>query len=228
VTDELARRLSRIGALADPARRMLYRFVARQDDAVSRDQAAVHTGLPRHAVKFHLDRLVAEGLLEVEFRRLTGRRGPGAGRPAKLYRRSAVEISVSLPERRYELVGRILAEAVESAGSGTPAMAAVADAAARAGRRMAATTRAADANAASGSASVARILASYGYEPRAVGDRMILLVNCPFDALAVEHRELVCGINLEMIRAITGALGLTDTDVQLNPAPGRCCVTLGA
>src|SRR5205823_7881392 len=181
---------------------------------------------PRHAVKFHLDRLVAEGLLEVEFRRLTGRRGPGAGRPSKLYRRSPVEISVSLPERRYELAGQILAEAVQSARSGNPAMEAVAHAAAQAGRRIAADARAASPNAPLGSASAAGILASYGYEPRAVGDRMIL-VNCPFDALAVEHPQLICGINLEMIRAMTGAIGLTDTDVQLNPAPGRCCVTLG-
>ena len=226
MTDELGRRLSSIGALADPARRVLYRFVVGQDDAVSRDQAADQTGLPRHAVKFHLDRLVAEGLLEVEFRRLTGRRGPGAGRPSKLYRRSPVEISVSLPERRYELAGQILAEAVQSARSGNPAMEAVAHAAAQAGRRIAADARAASPNAPLGSASAAGILASYGYEPRAVGDRMIL-VNCPFDALAVEHPQLICGINLEMIRAMTGAIGLTDTDVQLNPAPGRCCVTLG-
>jgi predicted ArsR family transcriptional regulator len=105
-------------------------------------------------------------------------------------------------------------------------MEAVADAAAQVGRRIAAEARAASGDAPSASAAVVDVLAWYGYEPRAGGDRMIL-VNCPFDALAVEHRELVCGINLEMIRGLTEAIGLTDTDVQLNPAPGRCCVTLG-
>ena len=39
----------------------------------------------------------------MRFQRLTGRSGPGAGRTAKLYRRSDTEIGVSLPERRYDL-----------------------------------------------------------------------------------------------------------------------------
>ena len=55
---------------------------------MGRDQAAQGVGVPTHTAKFHLDRLVDEGLLEVEFRRLSGRTGPGSGRPAKLYRRS--------------------------------------------------------------------------------------------------------------------------------------------
>ena len=98
--DSLAASASGMGALADPARRALYRYVAGAGAPVSRDQAAAGVGLPRHTVKFHLDRLVEEGLLDVEYRRLTGRRGPGAGRPAKLYRRAERQIEVSLPERR--------------------------------------------------------------------------------------------------------------------------------
>src|SRR3954454_6202490 len=115
-----------IGALADPARRALYRYVAASTSPVSRDQAAEDVGLARHTVKFHLDRLVDEGLLETEYRRLSGRRGPGAGRPAKLYRRSTREIDVTLPERHYDLAGQILAGAVESAAaSGAPVLEAV-------------------------------------------------------------------------------------------------------
>src|SRR4051794_14175030 len=112
--DALARSAAGIGALADPARRELYRFVAAAAGPVSRDQAAAGLGLPRHSVKFHLDKLVEEGLLETEYRRVSGRRGPGAGRPAKLYRRSARQLEVSLPERHYDLAGRILAGAIES------------------------------------------------------------------------------------------------------------------
>ena len=74
VTEDLAARLSSIASLAEPARRDLYLYVAAQPGPVGRDQAAAETGMPRHAVKFHLDRLVDEGLLEVEFRRLSGRR----------------------------------------------------------------------------------------------------------------------------------------------------------
>src|SRR3954447_12473114 len=74
-----------IGALADPARRALYRYVAASTSPISRDQAAEDVGLARHTVKFHLDRLVDEGLLETEYRRLSGRRGARAGRPAQPY-----------------------------------------------------------------------------------------------------------------------------------------------
>src|SRR5436190_6157619 len=115
MADELSRRAARIGALAEPVRRRLYEYVAAQPDAVSREQAADGVDVPLHTAKFHLDRLVEEGLLETEFRRLTGRTGPGAGRPAKLYRRASRELALSLPEPRYDLAGEILAEGVERA-----------------------------------------------------------------------------------------------------------------
>src|SRR3954452_16102013 len=107
-----------IGALADDTRRGLYSYVASQPQPVGREQAATALGLAMHTANFHLDRMVAEGLLEVEYRRLSGRTGPGAGRPSKLYRRAAREFAVSLPPRRYDLVGDILAAAVTRAGSG--------------------------------------------------------------------------------------------------------------
>jgi predicted ArsR family transcriptional regulator len=107
--------IERIAALADPVRRALYRFVSAQPDAVGRDAVATGVGVPRHVAKFHLDRLAQEGLLEVEFRRPPGRTGPGAGRPAKLYRRSPGAVAVSVPERRYEVVGRVLARAITEA-----------------------------------------------------------------------------------------------------------------
>ena len=78
---DLQAQVASIGALAEPTRLALYRYVAGATGPVSREQAAAAVDLPLHSVKFHLDRLVKEGLLEVEYRRLTGRTGPGAGRP---------------------------------------------------------------------------------------------------------------------------------------------------
>jgi len=112
MADRLSEQASSIGALAEPVRGALYAFVVAQREPVSREQAADGVDVPVHTAKFHLDKLVEEGLLDVEFRRLTGRTGPGAGRPSKLYHRSAREVSVSLPERRYDVVGRILAGGV--------------------------------------------------------------------------------------------------------------------
>ena len=225
MTKDLGQRLAHLGALAEPARRDLYLYVVGQPEPVGRDQAAAETGLPRHVVKFHLDRLVDEGLLEVEYRRLSGRQGPGAGRPAKLYRRTRREISVSLPERRYDLAGHILADAIHDATTNSrPILAAVAAAAAAAGRRVAADARAAAPDK-HDRASAVEILASLGYEPRVEGEQIVVM-NCPFHSLAERHTELVCGMNLEFVTAAVRELGLTDVQVRLDPAPGRCCVTL--
>ncbi len=225
MSDDLLAQIDGVSALAEPARRALYFYVVAQPDAVSRDQAAKGAGLPRHTAKFHLEKLVEEGLLDVEFRRLSGRVGPGAGRPSKLYRRSARQVAVTLPERHYDLAGQILARAIEESSSeGKPVGLAVGHAAAEAGKRLA--VRAAVAGAAPIELSaVATLLAEQGYEPRVDGDR-IVLANCPFHALAAEHTELVCGMNIDLITALLDELGTADVTATLDPAPGRCCVTL--
>ena len=113
--DEFEDRIAGVASLAEPQRRALYRFIVNRGDAVSKDEAAAAMGVARTVAAFHLDRLVADGLLTMEFRRLTGRQGPGAGRPAKLYRRAEGELSVSLPARQYDLAARLLAAAVNEA-----------------------------------------------------------------------------------------------------------------
>jgi predicted ArsR family transcriptional regulator len=228
VNDDFVTRVAGIGALAEPARRELYLYVAAQSEPVGRDQVSAGTRLPRHVVKFHLDKLVDEGLLETEFRRLSGKQGPGAGRPAKLYRRAAREVSVTLPERHYELAGQILADAVEEAAAdGQPVLAAVTRAAALTGRRMAAQARTATRGRATGSSlvTVAEVLATHGYEPR-VQAAGVVLANCPFHALAKQHTQLVCGMNLDVVTALIDELGAADVEARLDPAPGRCCVAL--
>jgi predicted ArsR family transcriptional regulator len=225
VDEELERQVSGIGALAEPARRALYLFVCAQPEPVSREQAAEGVGLALHSVKFHLDRLVEEGLLDAEFRRLTGRSGPGAGRPAKLYRRSDRELTLSLPARRYDLVGEVLAEAVDrSARDGLPVREAVDDAAAREGRRIGAAAVAGSEADASELERTARVLGRSGYEPRLLGDR-IVLANCPFDRLARDHTELVCGLNLALIGGVLEEMGCHSLQAALDPQPGLCCVT---
>ncbi len=212
--------MSGIAALAEPARRTLYDYVAAQPEPVGREQAAAATGIAAHNVRFHLDRLVEEGLLEVEYRRLSGRRGPGAGRPAKLYRRAAQEISVSLPARRYDLAGQVLAAALESAAAGAPVPQALSAQASAAGRDLAA-----DASGSTPMDRVVHALAANGYEPRVEADRVVM-ANCPFHTLAQRHTELVCGLNHALITGLAEAVEAADLLVLLDPAPGRCCVTL--
>src|SRR3954463_10582648 len=119
--DDRSAQVSAVAALAEPTRRRLYDHVVRQEAPVSRDDAAAAIAVPRATVAFHLDKLVDEGLLDVVYERRTGRTGPGAGRPSKLYRRAACDVAVSLPERRYDLAGGLLAAALDEAQtSGEP------------------------------------------------------------------------------------------------------------
>jgi predicted ArsR family transcriptional regulator len=204
-----------LAALGEPARRALYAYVAAQGRPVSRDQAADATGMKRATAAFHLERLAADGLLEVGFARLSGRTGPGAGRTAKLYSRAHRQIEVSLPPRRYAVAGDILASAVEEAQRlSLPVGDAVIRAAERAGRQVAA-----------GSADLATVLASLAYEPRDTDTGETQLTNCPFHELVVRHRDLVCTLNLHLLRAILAELGVP-ARARLDPAEGRCCVTI--
>lgn len=218
-----------IGALADPVRRRLYLYVCSQPEPVGRDEAAAAVGVARHQAKFHLDRLEADGLLESEFARLSGRSGPGAGRTSKLYRRADREIAVSLPEREYELAGRLLADAVaESVSSGEPVLDVLHRRAAAHGRalgRSALDGVTTPESAASALRLAARVLAGHGYEPRPDGERVVLS-NCPFHSLAKAQTQLVCHMNEALVAGIAGTMGPHCPHVILDPEPGRCCVVL--
>ena len=218
-----------IGALADPIRRRLYLFVCSQPAAVSRDQAADAVGVARHQAKFHLDKLEAEGLLETDYARLSGRSGPGAGRTSKLYRRARHDIAVSLPDRAYELAGHLMADAIaESAASGAPVLETLHRLAARRGRELGDAALATGHPPTTAPAALdlaARILGEHGYEPRPDGNRVVL-ANCPFHALAQAQRRLVCQMNEALIRGVAGVLEPHCPRVGLEPEPDRCCVVL--
>jgi predicted ArsR family transcriptional regulator len=215
--------------LAEPVRRDLYRFVVSQSEAVSRDGAAAGVGVARHVAKFHLDKLVDDGLLDFEYRRPPDRRGPGAGRPSKLYRRSRREVAVSLPERHYEVVARLLAEAVDrSQRDNEPVAAGLHRAAQATGRSLGEKIlerTGPKAGRAELQAALIAELEDQGYEPRRESDS-IIMINCPFHSLAVEYTDLVCGMNLDTMAGLLGQLEGVGLDAQLDPKPGQCCVRL--
>jgi predicted ArsR family transcriptional regulator len=214
-----------ISSLADPVRRRLYRFVCSQPEPVSRDQAAAAVGIARHQAKFHLDRLEGEGLLQSDYVRLTGRTGPGAGRPAKRYRRGSRELSVTLPPREYDLAGHIMAEAItDHASTATPIAEALTKAAAAHGKAIAADSEQLEPRADALDRCLS-ILVEHGYEPRAV-DRMVLLTNCPFHSLAKSHTQLVCQLNHAMLGAFVQLIAPESLEVRLEPGKDRCCVIL--
>jgi predicted ArsR family transcriptional regulator len=222
------RAITAIGVLADPVRRRLYEFVCSQDQPVSRDQAAHAAGVARHKAKFHLDRLEAAGLLEADYVRLTGRSGPGAGRPAKRYRRGRSEFGVALPARDYELAGQIMADAIsDSTHTGTPILEAISNAACVRGAAIAAAATDRPRGAEAALELAVRVLTEHGYEPRRINDT-IVMANCPFHALAVRHTELVCSLNQSMLSGFVDTVAPGLLDARLEPGENRCCVTLSA
>jgi predicted ArsR family transcriptional regulator len=196
-----------LGVLSDPVRRRLYRQVAAAPEEVSRDAAAEAAGVSRSLAAFHLDKLVEAGLLAVSFRRLSGRSGPGAGRPAKLYRRAEGEHAVSVPPRSYDAAARLLAEVLENAGLDRELQAAA--------------KKAGAAQQDAGADDVEAVLRARGYEPFRDGETLRLR-NCPFHALATEFPALICGMNLALIEG----LAPEEWSPALDPCPGGCCVTL--
>lgn len=197
-----------VAALDEPTRRRLYRHVARQAEPVSRDEVAAALRIPRATVAFHLDKLVAENLLAVTFERRTDRAGPGAGRPAKLYRRSDRQIAVTVPERDFELAAHLMARALET---GTP---------------LTACARSAGAELASPGDDVRAVLERHGFEP-CVDGRDLVLRNCPFHQLARAHPELVCGMALGLVSGMLSGVG-ADLTARPDPGPGHCCVRVAA
>ena len=212
-----------VAALQEPLRLALYEYVTGEADPVSRDQAAQAMGISREAAAFHLDRLASEGLLDVDYRRLSGKQGPGAGRPAKLYSRSAREVQVSLPPRRYDVAARLFAAALADPNP----TAALTEVARTFGESLGARAlqQTGPWTATRRRENAVRILQSYGYKP-AITQEQITLRNCPFDALAKDHRDVVCKMNHALIGGLVAGLNANDMTTVFQQRTGQCCVTI--
>ncbi|MBG7697792.1 MULTISPECIES: helix-turn-helix transcriptional regulator [unclassified Streptomyces] len=224
-----------IALLQDPVRRRLYEYVAAQGREVGRNEAAEAAGVARTLAAHHLDKLAEAGLLECGSRRLTGRSGPGAGRPAKVYTRARVERSVSLPARDYRTAAELLAEAAEQAGLDAGLCAAA--------RRRGEALRGSAAPCGSLEEAM-RVLAARGYEPHLEGAegtdgvqaaeategttggaaRVVRMRNCPFHAVAERFPPLVCGMNLALLEGLLGTDG--SVRARMDARPGECCVVV--
>lgn len=218
-----------LALLDEPTRRILYEFVVASDHAVGRDEAATALGISRELASFHLDRLADGGLLQTSYRRLSGRTGPGAGRPAKLYARTDREIAVSLPARNYDTVADAFAGGLERLAEqfGRETVTGAIDAIARElGSKFAMGVRRMAGRARSRRREhLVQLLRIGGFEPaidRASG--VVTLRNCPYRSVSESHRELTCGMNLAWAEGVTETVGETGLTPTLAPAAGRCCV----
>jgi predicted ArsR family transcriptional regulator len=171
---------------------------------------------------FHLDRLAEAGLLDVTFARPQGRTGPGAGRPAKRYAPAALDLELSVPPRRYNLVARLLAAAIDAAP--TDARPEAARLAAAEGRRIGAPYRKKRHSRATALRAVQQALAAFGFEPRPESNALHLR-NCPFHEVVDVAPTLVCPLNKQLVGGVIEGAG---AEAQLQACGGglapECCV----
>jgi predicted ArsR family transcriptional regulator len=221
-----AGRIAALASLGDATRRKLFSLVASAGAPVSRNDAAETLGLPRSTASFHLDRMVHDGLLAVEFKKLGGREGPGSGRPAKLYKAAIEEVAASVPERNYDLAAELLVSAIEeSAAGGIPAREALIRSARARGQAAAGGTDGADA--------FAGLLAAEGYRPEDDGAGGLVLLNCPFHRIAAGHTDVVCAMNGAFLSGAAEGCGIAPDRVEALAVeelrksaavlPGQCC-----
>ena len=218
----LERELEVMATLRDPTRRRLYQYVERQPRAVSRDEAAAAAQVSRGLAAFHLEKLVRLGLLKAEYRRLSGRSGPGAGRTSKLYRRSRHEFAVSLPRRNHELLARLLAAAISSAPRTSPDLAPAHEYGRSLGRRARRCVRGRP-RPERLLGCVQDVLESLGFDPYRASPTELRLRNCPFDPLSRLFTPLVCGVGQAIMSGVVEGVAADPVRVWRDEQPDRCC-----
>ena len=221
--------IAAIAALDDELRRRMHAFVRRADRPVTRDEAAASVGISRKLAAFHLDKLVAAGLLKAGYANLSGVRR--VGRAPKVYEPADVDVRVSIPPREFDVLADILVDAVLTETDGERARDAALRVAADRGLRLGEDERD---QARPGRLGTERaltlageVLERLGFEPVRETPDLLCLRNCPFHPLAAKAPELVCGINHAFLSGLLAGLNATTVHATLVPRPGACCVELG-
>ena len=220
-----------VAALDDATRERIYAWVRRTGRPVSREEVAGEVGISRKLAAFHLDKLLERGLLSAHYARPPGRSGPGAGRTSKMYEPSDLQVEVSIPGRRYDLVGELLVDAIEEERPGETSKESALRVARERGENLGEEVRAAEIRGRPGAertlTAATKVLEAHGFEPFRDGTDLALR-NCPFQMLARRAPDLVCEMNQAFLEGLVRGLGNGSVQAALTRTPGRCCVTLRA
>ncbi|MFE9438533.1 helix-turn-helix transcriptional regulator [Streptomyces sp. NPDC006602] len=219
-----------VSVLADDLRRRMYGFIRRARRPVTREEAAGDAGISTKLAAFHLDKLVAAGLLRSRYDSPGGIRR--VGRKPKVYEPTDTDIRISIPERRPDVLAEILVDAILAEQPGEDARSAALRTARRRGEELGAAERARSRPGRLGPERSLTLtettLEQHGFEPHREAPTELRLLNCPFHPLAARSPELVCGINHAFLDGFLTGLQTAGIDAVLAPRPGRCCVELRA
>jgi predicted ArsR family transcriptional regulator len=228
VTNEAA--IGAVAVLDDESRRGMYWFIRRARRPVTRDEAAAEVGISRKLAAFHLDKLVAAGLLRARYEALGGVRR--VGRAPKVYEPTDTDVRVNIPERRYEVLAEILMGAVLGERDGETAREAAMRVAQRRGEELGGAERERVKPGRLGAERALTLmqgmLAEHGFEPSREAPTCVRLRNCPFHPLATTAPALVCGLNQAFCSGILTGLGTDSVQAVLAPREGECCVEVRA
>jgi predicted ArsR family transcriptional regulator len=216
-------------ALGDPTRRAIYIAVREASEPLTSASVAslfdIHPNVARH----HLDKLAADGYLQVSLRRPAGRSGPGAGRPAKCYEPTQKPIDVHFPGRRPHLLIELLVRLVDRIA--TDDIAAIAEDVGRMyGRELAAQLGTPEDEGYDNAVkAVAQTMSGLGFgmDTDESGDvERLLTSHCPFGEVAVGHADVVCSLDRGIVSGMFEHLGQSCEPV-LHPHtdPVEACVT---
>lgn len=221
-----------LAALGEEMRRRVYLLVRSRREPLSRDEVGAALGISRKLAAFHLEKLLKAGLLRAHYARPPGRSGRGAGRTAKFYAPSEVEIEVSIPERRYDLVGSLLVEAVQAERPDESTRDAALRVARQRGAELGERVRSEMALRRPGPertlAVAEEVLSREGFEPYRDEPGLVALRNCPFHSLAQRAPDLVCAMNRSFLEGVLRGMGNKSVEAVPERKPGDCCVTLRA
>jgi predicted ArsR family transcriptional regulator len=222
--------LTSLAALGDPLRRRMFEFIRQERRPVTREEVADSTGISRKLAAFHLDKLVAAGLLDAHYGSPGGIRK--VGRRPKVYEPVAEAIAVCIPERRYGMLADVLTEAVLTETEAESARDAALRVAYGRGEALGGAERArvrpGRLGAERGLSLAADTLEELGYEPERAAPALLRLRNCPFHPLAAKAPQLVCAVNQAFLAGYLHGLGSDRTTAVLAPRPDACCVELRA
>jgi predicted ArsR family transcriptional regulator len=216
-------------ALGDPTRRAIFIAVRESPEPMTSAAIAelftIHPNVARH----HLDKLAADGYLQVSHRRPAGRTGPGAGRPAKCYETTEKAIDVHFPSRRPDLLVELLVRLVQRLAPDD--IAAVAEDVGRQyGRELAAEVGTPEEDGYQEAVTaVAQAMSGLGFgisQDTSAATSRLLTSHCPFGAAAAGHPDVVCSLDRGIVSGLFERLS-DRCEPVLHPHtdPVEACVT---
>jgi predicted ArsR family transcriptional regulator len=201
-------------AFGDPTRRDIYLLIRDTPDGVTASEVAEHFDLHSNVARHHLEKLTAGGYLVVAVGRTDGG-ARAAGRPSKRYRVSDLDHSLNFPPRRDDLLGTLLARALQILPA-EQAESLAEEVGFDYGRSLASRMAPAESQRSvkAALATVADALTAHGFAAHAESRGKVLTIvndHCPFGDAAKQFPHVVCAVDRGMIRGLmAGLYGETD------------------